>query len=169
MQPSLQKSKYWQNWLNDAKLTELLLPFQISQLIVSLLEQMRDDNVGGSVVRTPRILDSNQKLTGMGEHLGYSWLGTGLKSLVLVSSSTKTWARERAIYNFMLDEHGKKATNWTYPSYMVNHDSMFGTGQNSRKLLLELSVIPIMSLIPRSSDKLIIAMKFFLMGKIRHR
>ncbi|WEV44832.1 serine--tRNA ligase [Streptococcaceae bacterium ESL0687] len=36
---------------------------------------------------------------------------------------------ERAIYNFMLDEHGKEGYTEVIPPYMVNHDSMFGTGQ----------------------------------------
>ncbi|MDO4635355.1 MAG: serine--tRNA ligase [Streptococcus sp.] len=36
---------------------------------------------------------------------------------------------ERAIYNFMLDEHGKEGYTEMIPPYMVNHDSMFGTGQ----------------------------------------
>ncbi|EGE53946.1 serine--tRNA ligase [Streptococcus parauberis] len=36
---------------------------------------------------------------------------------------------ERAIYNFMLDEHGKEGYQEIITPYMVNHDSMFGTGQ----------------------------------------
>lgn len=36
---------------------------------------------------------------------------------------------ERAIYNFMLDEHAKEGYTEMIPPYMVNHDSMFGTGQ----------------------------------------
>lgn len=36
---------------------------------------------------------------------------------------------ERAIYNFMLDEHHKEGYTEIIPPYMVNHDSMFGTGQ----------------------------------------
>lgn len=36
---------------------------------------------------------------------------------------------ERAIYNFMLDEHGKEGYTEIITPYMVNHDSMFGTGQ----------------------------------------
>ncbi|MBD8955334.1 MAG: serine--tRNA ligase [Streptococcus lutetiensis] len=36
---------------------------------------------------------------------------------------------ERAIYNFMLDEHAKEGYTEVIPPYMVNHDSMFGTGQ----------------------------------------
>jgi len=36
---------------------------------------------------------------------------------------------ERAIYNFMLDEHGKEGYTEVITPYMVNHDSMFGTGQ----------------------------------------
>ena len=36
---------------------------------------------------------------------------------------------ERAIYNFMLDEHAKEGYQEMITPYMVNHDSMFGTGQ----------------------------------------
>lgn len=36
---------------------------------------------------------------------------------------------ERAIYNFMLDEHGKEGYQEIITPYMVNHESMFGTGQ----------------------------------------
>ncbi|MGE9835240.1 serine--tRNA ligase [Streptococcus orisratti] len=36
---------------------------------------------------------------------------------------------ERALYNFMLDEHAKEGYTEIIPPYMVNHDSMFGTGQ----------------------------------------
>ncbi|MGT2926787.1 serine--tRNA ligase [Streptococcus cuniculipharyngis] len=36
---------------------------------------------------------------------------------------------ERALYNFMLDEHIAEGYQEIIPPYMVNHDSMFGTGQ----------------------------------------
>jgi seryl-tRNA synthetase len=36
---------------------------------------------------------------------------------------------ERAIYNFMLDEHEKEGYTEIIPPYLVNKDSMFGTGQ----------------------------------------
>ncbi|MBJ6746291.1 serine--tRNA ligase [Streptococcus sp. 121] len=36
---------------------------------------------------------------------------------------------ERALYNFMLDEHLTEGYTEVIPPYMVNHDSMFGTGQ----------------------------------------
>ncbi|WP_341932227.1 serine--tRNA ligase [Streptococcus pluranimalium] len=36
---------------------------------------------------------------------------------------------ERALYNFMLDEHAKEGYQEVIPPYMVNHESMFGTGQ----------------------------------------
>ncbi|WEV60324.1 serine--tRNA ligase [Streptococcaceae bacterium ESL0729] len=36
---------------------------------------------------------------------------------------------ERALYNFMLDEHASEGYTEVIPPYMVNHDSMFGTGQ----------------------------------------
>ncbi|HEL1619604.1 TPA: serine--tRNA ligase [Streptococcus suis] len=36
---------------------------------------------------------------------------------------------ERALYNFMLDEHIEEGYQEIITPYMVNHDSMFGTGQ----------------------------------------
>jgi seryl-tRNA synthetase len=36
---------------------------------------------------------------------------------------------ERAIYNFMLDEHAKEGYTEIIPPYLVNDESMFGTGQ----------------------------------------
>ena len=36
---------------------------------------------------------------------------------------------ERALYNFMLDEHIAEGYQEVIPPYIVNHDSMFGTGQ----------------------------------------
>jgi seryl-tRNA synthetase len=36
---------------------------------------------------------------------------------------------ERALYNFMLDEHAKEGYTEMVTPYMVNHDSMYGTGQ----------------------------------------
>ncbi|WP_054677611.1 serine--tRNA ligase [Lacticaseibacillus sharpeae] len=36
---------------------------------------------------------------------------------------------ERAVYNFMLDEHYKEGYTEVLPPYLVNDDSMFGTGQ----------------------------------------
>ncbi|MFK4895822.1 serine--tRNA ligase [Lactococcus petauri] len=36
---------------------------------------------------------------------------------------------ERALYNFMLDEHAKEGYTEMITPYMVNQDSMFGTGQ----------------------------------------
>lgn len=36
---------------------------------------------------------------------------------------------ERALYNFMLDEHAKEGYTEIITPYMVNQDSMFGTGQ----------------------------------------
>jgi len=38
-------------------------------------------------------------------------------------------AKVTAIYNFMLDEHGKEGYTEVITPYMVNHNSMFGTGQ----------------------------------------
>lgn len=36
---------------------------------------------------------------------------------------------ERAVYNFMLDEHQKEGYTEVLPPYLVNNESMFGTGQ----------------------------------------
>ncbi|MGV0169000.1 serine--tRNA ligase [Furfurilactobacillus sp. WILCCON 0119] len=36
---------------------------------------------------------------------------------------------ERAIYNFMLDQHAEEGYEEVIPPYMVNSDSMYGTGQ----------------------------------------
>lgn len=36
---------------------------------------------------------------------------------------------ERAVYNFMLDEHRKEGYTEVLPPYLVNDESMFGTGQ----------------------------------------
>ncbi|MFC3928662.1 serine--tRNA ligase [Streptococcus caprae] len=36
---------------------------------------------------------------------------------------------ERALYNFMLDQHAEEGYTEIIPPYMVNRDSMFGTGQ----------------------------------------
>lgn len=36
---------------------------------------------------------------------------------------------ERALYNFMLDTHTKNGYTEIFPPYMVNRDSMYGTGQ----------------------------------------
>ncbi len=36
---------------------------------------------------------------------------------------------ERAVYNFMLDEHAKEGYTEVIPPYLVNGDSMYGTGQ----------------------------------------
>ncbi|MDR3294057.1 MAG: serine--tRNA ligase [Clostridiales bacterium] len=36
---------------------------------------------------------------------------------------------ERAIYNFMLDTHAENGYTEIFPPYMVNRDSMYGTGQ----------------------------------------
>lgn len=36
---------------------------------------------------------------------------------------------ERAVYNFMLDVHTKNGYTEIFPPYMVNRDSMYGTGQ----------------------------------------
>ena len=72
------------------------------------------------------------KLTGiLGEDLGIlDWERgakvTGSRFLFYKGLGAKL---ERAIYNFMLDEHAKEGYTEMITPYMVNHDSMFGTGQ----------------------------------------
>jgi seryl-tRNA synthetase len=51
---------------------------------------------------------------------------TGARFLFYKGAGAKL---ERAIYNFMLDEHAKEGYTEMIPPYMVNQDSMFGTGQ----------------------------------------
>ena len=77
-------------------------------------------------------LTSSQKLHwDLGEDLGIlDWERggkvTGARFLFYKGLGARL---ERAIYNFMLDEHGKEGYTEVITPYMVNHDSMFGTGQ----------------------------------------
>ncbi|KRN09143.1 serine--tRNA ligase [Liquorilactobacillus mali] len=89
-------------------------------------------NVEIKVVGTPRKFDFEPKAHwNIGENLGILDFERGAK----VSGSRflyyKGWGArlERAIYNFMLDEHAKEGYTEVLPPYMVNGASMFGTGQ----------------------------------------
>lgn len=89
-------------------------------------------NVEIKVVGTPREFDFKPRAHwDIGEKLGILDFERGAK----VSGSRflyyKGWGAklERAIYNFMLDEHAKEGYTEVLPPYMVNGASMFGTGQ----------------------------------------
>lgn len=89
-------------------------------------------NVEIKVVGKPRKFDFEPKAHWeIGEKLGILDFERGAK----VSGSRflyyKGWGArlERAIYNFMLDEHAKEGYTEILPPYMVNGASMFGTGQ----------------------------------------
>ena len=45
---------------------------------------------------------------------------------------------ERAIYNFMLDTHTANGYTEIFPPYMVNRDSMYGTGQLPKLSLIHI-------------------------------
>ncbi|MCS4488171.1 serine--tRNA ligase [Streptococcus sciuri] len=91
-----------------------------------------DENVEVRRWGTPREFDFNIKPHwDLGEDLGIlDWERgakvTGSRFLFYKGLGAKL---ERAIYNFMLDEHAKEGYTEVIPPYMVNHDSMFGTGQ----------------------------------------
>ena len=90
------------------------------------------DNVEVRRWGTPRAFDFEPKA---------HWdLGEDLKILDWERGAKVTGARflfyknlgarlERALYNFMLDEHLAEGYQEVIPPYIVNHDSMFGTGQ----------------------------------------
>ncbi|MFT8556225.1 serine--tRNA ligase [Liquorilactobacillus hordei] len=91
-----------------------------------------ESNVEIKVVGTPRKFAFEPKAHWeIGEKLGILDFERGAK----VSGSRflyyKGWGArlERAIYNFMLDEHSKEGYTEVLPPYMVNGASMFGTGQ----------------------------------------
>ena len=59
-----------------------------------------------------------QNLTEIAENLGILDLNVGLRCLVVVLSFIKVWCPfGRAIYNFMLDEHGKEGYTEVIPLY----------------------------------------------------
>ena len=91
-----------------------------------------DDNVEVRRWGTPRVFDFEVKAHwDLGENLDIlDWERgakvTGARFLFYKGLGARL---ERAIYNFMLDEHQKEGYTEVIPPYMVNHDSMFGTGQ----------------------------------------
>ncbi|CAM2795892.1 seryl-tRNA synthetase [Streptococcus acidominimus] len=91
-----------------------------------------DDNVEVRRWGTPRDFDFEPKAHwDLGEDLGIlDWERgakvTGARFLFYKNLGARL---ERALYNFMLDEHAKEGYQEIIPPYMVNHDSMFGTGQ----------------------------------------
>ena len=91
-----------------------------------------DENVEVRRWGTPRDFDFEVKAHwDLGEDLGIlDWERgakvTGSRFLFYKGLGAKL---ERAIYNFMLDEHAKEGYTEMITPYMVNHDSMFGTGQ----------------------------------------
>lgn len=91
-----------------------------------------DENVEVRRWGTPREFDFEAKAHwDLGESLGIlDWERgakvTGSRFLFYKGLGARL---ERAIYSFMLDEHAKEGYIEVIPPYMVNHDSMFGTGQ----------------------------------------
>ncbi|HFE9530115.1 TPA: serine--tRNA ligase [Streptococcus agalactiae] len=92
----------------------------------------QDENVEVRRWGTPREFDFEAKAHwDLGESLGIlDWERgakvTGSRFLFYKGLGARL---ERAIYSFMLDEHAKEGYTEVIPPYMVNHDSMFGTGQ----------------------------------------
>ena len=91
-----------------------------------------DENVEVRRWGTPRDFDFEVKAHwDLGEDLGIlDWERgakvTGSRFLFYKGLGARL---ERAIYNFMLDEHAKEGYTEMITPYMVNNDSMFGTGQ----------------------------------------
>lgn len=91
-----------------------------------------DENVEVRRWGTPREFDFEAKAHwDLGESLGIlDWERgakvTGSRFLFYKGLGARL---ERAIYSFMLDEHAKEGYTEVIPPYMVNHNSMFGTGQ----------------------------------------
>ena len=124
---------------NDAKLNEVDnkirdILIRIPNLIADDVPQGADDteNVELKKWGTPREFDFEPKAHwDLGEDLDIlDWERgakvTGARFLFYKGLGARL---ERAIYNFMLDEHGKEGYTEVITPYMVNHDSMFGTGQ----------------------------------------
>lgn len=89
-------------------------------------------NVELRKVGTPREFDFEPKAHwDIGEDLGILDFDRGAK----VSGARFVYYKglgarlERAVYNFMLDEHAKKGYTEMLPPYIVNAQTMYGTGQ----------------------------------------
>ena len=91
-----------------------------------------EDNVEVRRWGTPRIFDFEPKAHwDLGENLDIlDWERgakvTGSRFLFYKGLGARL---ERALYNFMLDEHIAEGYQEVIPPYVVNHDSMSGTGQ----------------------------------------
>ena len=117
---------------NDAKLTEFTTT--LPNIPADSVPVGADENDNVEVRRwgKPRNFGFDVKAHwDLGEDLGIlDWERgakvTGARFLFYKGLGAKL---ERAIYNFMLDEHAKEGYTEVIPPYMVNHDSMFGTGQ----------------------------------------
>jgi len=105
---------------------------QIAAMQKVSAEIKENENVEVRRWGTPRDFDFEVKAHwDLGEDLGIlDWERgakvTGSRFLFYKGLGAKL---ERAIYNFMLDEHAKEGYTEMITPYMVNHDSMFGTGQ----------------------------------------
>lgn len=123
----------------DAELTET--DEKLNEIIVRLpntphssvpVGADEDENIEVRRWGTPRHFDFDIKAHwGLGEDLDIlDWERgakvTGSRFLFYKGLGARL---ERALYNFMLDEHAKEGYTEIIPPYMVNHDSMFGTGQ----------------------------------------
>lgn len=116
----------------ESRLTELM--YTIPNLIDDSVPYGRDDNDNLEVRRfgEPTTFDFESKA---------HWdIGDNLKILNTQQASKITGARftvyhglgarlERAIINYMLDTHTSRGYSEVFPPFMVNRDSMYGTGQ----------------------------------------
>ena len=91
-----------------------------------------DYNVELRKVGTPRKFDFEPKAHwDIGEDLGILDFERGAKVSGARFVYYKGWGArlERAVYNFMLDEHVKEGYTEVLPPYIVNAKTMYGTGQ----------------------------------------
>ena len=123
----------------DAKLAEI--EENLNEIIIMLpnlphestpIGADEDDNVEvRRVGQTPTFNFEPKAHWDLGEDLGIlDWERggkvTGSRFLFYKGAGARL---ERALYNFMLDEHGKEGYTEMITPYMVNQESMFGTGQ----------------------------------------
>ncbi|CAM2890825.1 serine--tRNA ligase [Dellaglioa algida] len=91
-----------------------------------------DSNVELRKVGTPRTFDFEPKAHWeIGEKLDILDFERGAKVAGSRFLYYKSWGArlERALYNFMLDEHAADGYTEIIPPYVVNDESMYGTGQ----------------------------------------
>ena len=123
----------------DAELAEI--EENLNEIIIMLpnlphestpIDADEDDNVEvRRVGQTPTFNFEPKAHWDLGEDLGIlDWERggkvTGSRFLFYKGAGARL---ERALYNFMLDEHGKEGYTEMITPYMVNQESMFGTGQ----------------------------------------